>query len=67
MENPTLVSCELNAGIYSRLLTSVYSIPKGQTIYIPILAINTDKDIWGPDAKEWKCVSVTVSKKPWTP
>ncbi|KAF7361544.1 hypothetical protein MSAN_01188000 [Mycena sanguinolenta] len=29
-------------------------IPKGQTIYIPILAVNTDKDIWGPDSKEWK-------------
>ncbi|KAJ7801581.1 cytochrome P450 [Mycena olivaceomarginata] len=23
-------------------------------IYIPILAVNTDKDIWGPDAREWK-------------
>ncbi|KAJ6510750.1 cytochrome P450 [Mycena sanguinolenta] len=29
-------------------------IPKGQTIYIPILAVNTDQDIWGPDSKEWK-------------
>ncbi|KAJ7328869.1 cytochrome P450 [Mycena albidolilacea] len=29
-------------------------IPKGQIIYIPILAVNTDKDIWGPDAREWK-------------
>ncbi|KAJ7835644.1 cytochrome P450 [Mycena olivaceomarginata] len=29
-------------------------IPKGQIIYIPILAVNTDKDIWGSDAREWK-------------
>ncbi|KAJ7242395.1 cytochrome P450 [Mycena haematopus] len=29
-------------------------IPKGQTIYLPILAVNTDKDIWGPDSMEWK-------------
>jgi hypothetical protein len=26
-------------------------------IHIPILAVNTDKDIWGEDATEFKCVS----------
>ncbi|KAF8202807.1 cytochrome P450 [Mycena galopus ATCC 62051] len=29
-------------------------IPAGQMIHIPILAINTDKDIWGEDAAEFK-------------
>ncbi|KAF7345835.1 hypothetical protein MVEN_01605000 [Mycena venus] len=29
-------------------------IPKGQNIHIPILAINTDKEIWGEDATEFK-------------
>ncbi|KAJ6496338.1 cytochrome P450 [Mycena sanguinolenta] len=29
-------------------------IPKGQRIHIPILAINTDKDIWGEDAGEFR-------------
>ncbi|KAJ7444444.1 cytochrome P450 [Mycena latifolia] len=29
-------------------------IRKGQVMHIPILAINTDKDIWGPDAGEFK-------------
>ncbi|KAJ7241311.1 cytochrome P450 [Mycena haematopus] len=29
-------------------------IPKGQRIHIPILAINTDKEIWGEDAGEFR-------------
>ncbi|KAJ7671617.1 cytochrome P450 [Mycena polygramma] len=29
-------------------------IRKGQMIHIPILAVNTDKEIWGPDAAEFK-------------
>ncbi|KAF8190974.1 cytochrome P450 [Mycena galopus ATCC 62051] len=29
-------------------------IPKGQRIHIPILAINTDKELWGEDAAEFK-------------
>ncbi|KAJ7735832.1 cytochrome P450 [Mycena maculata] len=29
-------------------------IPKGQTIYIPILAVNMDKETWGEDALEFK-------------
>ncbi|KAF7342579.1 hypothetical protein MSAN_02014600 [Mycena sanguinolenta] len=29
-------------------------IPKGQRIYIPISAINTDKEIWGEDAREFR-------------
>ncbi|KAJ7817689.1 cytochrome P450 [Mycena olivaceomarginata] len=30
------------------------TIPKGQIIHIPILAINTDREIWGQDAAEFK-------------
>ncbi|KAJ7835652.1 cytochrome P450 [Mycena olivaceomarginata] len=37
-------------------------IPKGQIIYIPILAVNTDKDIWGPDAREWKTEHWEISR-----
>ncbi|KAJ7452640.1 cytochrome P450 [Mycena latifolia] len=29
-------------------------IPKGQVIHLPILALNTDMDIWGPDAGEFR-------------
>ncbi|KAJ7926750.1 cytochrome P450, partial [Mycena leptocephala] len=29
-------------------------IPKGQMMHIPILAVNTDKEIWGEDATEFK-------------
>ncbi|KAJ7622150.1 cytochrome P450 [Roridomyces roridus] len=29
-------------------------IPQGQIIHIPILAINTDKEIWGDDAEEFR-------------
>ncbi|KAJ6570189.1 cytochrome P450 [Mycena vulgaris] len=29
-------------------------IPKGQIMHIPILAVNTDKGIWGKDAEEFK-------------
>ncbi|KAJ7087969.1 cytochrome P450 [Mycena belliarum] len=29
-------------------------IPKGLMMHIPILAINTDKEIWGPDANEFR-------------
>jgi cytochrome P450 len=31
-----------------------FPIPKGQLIHIPILAVNTDKEIWGEDAAEFK-------------
>jgi hypothetical protein len=31
-------------------------IPKGQMIHIPIWAVNTDKEIWGDDAKDFRCV-----------
>ncbi|KAJ7246829.1 cytochrome P450 [Mycena haematopus] len=31
-----------------------FPIPKGQRIHIPILAINTDKEIWGEDAGEFR-------------
>ncbi|KAF7378375.1 hypothetical protein MSAN_00263800 [Mycena sanguinolenta] len=44
-------------------------IPKGQRIHIPILAINTDKEIWGEDAGEfrperWEKVPESVSDIP---
>ncbi|KAJ7739298.1 cytochrome P450 [Mycena olivaceomarginata] len=29
-------------------------IRKGQVVHIPILAVNTDKETWGPDAEEFK-------------
>jgi len=29
-------------------------IPKGTEIYLGIVSVNTDKQIWGPDALEWK-------------
>ncbi|KAJ7838268.1 cytochrome P450 [Mycena leptocephala] len=29
-------------------------IPKGQIIHLPLLAVNTDKEIWGDDAAEFK-------------
>lgn len=36
--------------------TIILSIPKGQIMHIPILAVNTDKEIWGDDAAEFKYV-----------
>ncbi|KAF7364355.1 Cytochrome P450 [Mycena sanguinolenta] len=44
-------------------------IPKGQRFYIPILAINTDKEIWGEDAgkfkpERWEKVPESVSAIP---
>ncbi|KAF7364385.1 hypothetical protein MSAN_01099200 [Mycena sanguinolenta] len=44
-------------------------IPKGQRIHIPILAINTDKEIWGEDASDfrperWEKVPDSVSAIP---
>ncbi|KAJ7725140.1 cytochrome P450 [Mycena maculata] len=46
-----------------------FPIPKGQIIYIPILAIHTDKEIWGEDAAEfrperWEHVPDAVSSIP---
>ena len=40
--------------IHPRL--SVYSMSKGDKLLIPIYAMNTDKDIWGNDAFEFKSV-----------
>ncbi|KAF9229896.1 cytochrome P450, partial [Melanogaster broomeanus] len=31
---------------------------KGDPIFIPILAMNTSKELWGPDAHEFKCENV---------
>ncbi|KAJ7448951.1 cytochrome P450 [Mycena latifolia] len=44
-------------------------IPKGQIMHIPILAVNTDKEIWGPDAGEfiperWEKVPDAASEIP---
>ena len=47
----------------SSILNSIYifsypnSISKGDPIFIPILAINRSRELWGPDAHEFKCVS----------
>ncbi|KAJ7800629.1 cytochrome P450 [Mycena olivaceomarginata] len=40
-------------------------IPKGQRIHIPILAINTDKEIWGEDATEFKSVLNNHAPERW--
>jgi hypothetical protein len=32
-------------------------IAKGDRIFIPILAMNRSKTLWGPDAHEFKCVA----------
>ncbi|KAJ7039575.1 cytochrome P450 [Mycena alexandri] len=38
-----------NGGVHNSL-----PIPKGQLVHIPILAVNTDPEIWGPDAAEFR-------------
>ncbi|KAJ7746639.1 cytochrome P450 [Mycena metata] len=38
-----------NGGVHDSL-----PIPKGQLVHIPILAVNTDPEIWGPDAAEFR-------------
>jgi cytochrome P450 len=30
------------------------SIAKGESVFIPILAINRSKELWGEDANEWR-------------
>lgn len=34
----------------------IYSVRKGQTMFIPILPINRSEALWGPDAREFKYV-----------
>jgi hypothetical protein len=34
---------------------------KGQQIGVPVLAVNRDPRIWGPDAAEFKCIFVVPS------
>ena len=36
------------------------NISKGDPIFIPILAINRSRELWGPDAHEFKWVSFRV-------
>jgi len=38
----------------------VHSMSKGDKLMIPIYAMNTDKDIWGEDALEFKCALTKV-------
>jgi hypothetical protein len=40
-------------------LSLFHRIPKGQMIHIPILAGNTDTEIWGEDTGEFKYVKST--------
>lgn len=49
-ENPDLTSPHLLS----------HSMGKGDKVLIPIYAMNTDKDIWGNDALEFKCVFNSV-------
>ncbi|KAJ7616472.1 cytochrome P450 [Roridomyces roridus] len=39
-------------------------IPKGQLVDIAILAVNTDKDIWGEDADRWENIPATANSVP---
>ena len=41
------------ADVDGKLISDVF-IPKGTAVYCNISAVNTDPDIWGEDAKEWK-------------
>lgn len=34
----------------------LYSVRKGQSFFIPILAINRSEELWGADAREFKYV-----------
>lgn len=34
--------------------TGVDRVKKGETIFIPIIAVNRDKAIWGEDATDFK-------------
>ncbi|KAJ7678518.1 cytochrome P450 [Mycena rosella] len=43
-----------NGREHDSLLQHSRRIPKGQIMHIPILAVNTDKDIWGEDADQFK-------------
>ncbi|KAJ7242787.1 cytochrome P450 [Mycena haematopus] len=45
---------ELNDLVYLECVVRENIIRRGQMIHIPILAVNTDKEIWGPDAEEFK-------------
>jgi hypothetical protein len=38
------------------LMWSLDRVKKGQTLLIPILALNRAKSIWGEDSLEFKCV-----------
>lgn len=38
------------------LLLMLNRVKKGQTMMVPILAMNRDKSIWGEDAKEFRYV-----------
>ncbi|KAJ7231825.1 cytochrome P450 [Mycena rebaudengoi] len=35
-------------------LETLFTIRKGQEMYLPLLAMNTDKTLWGEDAAEFK-------------
>lgn len=60
------VLCTLESGSFRRKIwyEFTYSSPsrvcKGQTIQIPILALNRSKEIWGEDAREFKYVFISI-------
>ncbi|KAJ7473718.1 cytochrome P450 [Mycena galericulata] len=70
-ENPTTNSTLLLVPLLSNAIR-LYSpgrIPKGQVMHIPILAVNTDTEIWGDDAAEfiperWEHIPEAVTSIP---
>ena len=36
-------------------------ISKGDSIFIPIQTVNRSKQLWGPDAEEFRCVNHALS------
>ncbi|KAG6823565.1 hypothetical protein H0H93_003423, partial [Arthromyces matolae] len=54
MESATMLSSEASSVSASSSLLIFYRIAKGETLLIPIAAINRDKTIWGDDAHEFR-------------
>lgn len=40
-------------GVDGRTMSEIV-LPKGTNVMVGIRAVNTSKEIWGPDAAEWK-------------
>ncbi|KAF9235971.1 cytochrome P450 [Melanogaster broomeanus] len=57
--NPPL-SCSFELARISYIILPVKRITKGDPIVIPILAMNTSQELWGPDAHEFKPASMLM-------